>query len=286
MIKYIYVVGDTHNIKSLKIILERFDNIISLGDIAAVSKNIFKDENLSRYKKVWKLFSKNKYIINKNDIGWFKKINTNSWIKQISNIKNSNKNFILNIGNSDLAMINFFPECKNYLKKSTNNKFKIIQKPEIKNFGKNIQIIFLPYQKKKYNLDKILDKIHPDKKMFIIAHCPPIENTNKEYYKHNYDSIKKISKRYKQKIICLHGHMHPSFSYIYNLSSLPKVVFLCPKAEENLNGFGINNHVIRIETLEGKVKLFDSLTNKEVSFQDLPKEYLNNQCHWNNFKKT
>lgn len=279
----INIVGDTHNIESLKNVLLKFNNIISLGDIGAtVSKDIFLDNNLSRYRVAWKFYSKKTSSIDKMDVEWFRRINIDGWTEQIDNIKNLGKEFTLIMGNSDLAMIDFFPECKNYLTDNIDSKFNFINHPEIKTFN-NIQIIFLPFQREKYDLTMITERIDKTKKLFILTHCPAFENARKEYYVHLYNGVKQLSKKFPDKIVFFHGHMHPSFSYRYFLKSLPNIIFYCPKAEENFEGFGINNQVIRLNTRSGIFTIIDSITDKEVEFQDLPENYLHNEDHWNEF---
>jgi hypothetical protein len=281
----IYLVGDTHNIESLKNVLNKFDDIISLGDIgAAVPKEIFLNDYLKKYRKVWKYFSKKEIDVSEEEIAWFKKLNIESWKKQIDNIKESNKNFLLSFGNSDIAMTSFFTECEDYICKNIDLKFKVIRQPEII-FLNNVQIIILPFQKENITIRELIDKIDYNKKIFILSHCPALQNVKKEYYVNNYKFLKEISNKYTKNITFIHGHMHPSNSYKYSIEGLPNVNILTPKAEENFNGFGINNHLIKINTISGEIKLIDSTTDKEMEFQKLPKEYLQNEDHWNEFKE-
>ena len=279
----IHIVGDTHNVISLKNILSKFNNIISLGDIgAAVSKDIFFNNDLARYRAAWKFYSKKAPFVNQTDLDWFKKINVDSWQEQIDNIKISGKEFTLIMGNSDLAMIDFFSECKVSLMNGLNQKFKFVNSPEIRNIN-NIQLLLLPFQKEAHDIHSLVKRIDKSKKLFVLTHCPAFENARKEYYVHLYTTIKHLSEQYTGEIVFFHGHMHPSFSYTYSWKNLPNVTFYCPKAEENFNGFGINNHVIRLDTINGTFKLIDSISGEDVEFTDLPESYLHNEDHWNEF---
>ena len=52
----INIIGDTHNTKWLKKILDKYDNIISLGDIAAVDTKEY-NKHKEWYSPTWKYFS-------------------------------------------------------------------------------------------------------------------------------------------------------------------------------------------------------------------------------------
>ena len=281
----IYIVGDTHNTKSLKTVLSRFDNIVSLGDIgAAVPKSIFFNNRLDRYRRTWKYFSNASASVDKIDIDWFTKLNSDGWREQINIISSSGKHFTLLMGNADLAMISFFPECKQYLESNISQQFTCVRKMTILTLNK-IQIIFLPFQKEKYDLEMVRKHLDNSKMLFILAHCPAFERSRKEYYMHTYHVVQEVSLIYPHEIAYVHGHMHPSQSYRYSLSNLPSVTFYCPKAEENFDGFGINNHVVRVDTATGKCSFIDSITGEEKTFQDLPEKYLRNEDHWNEFEE-
>ncbi|MGV8151228.1 MAG: metallophosphoesterase [Candidatus Woesearchaeota archaeon] len=276
------IVGDTHNIDSLKSILLKCDNIISLGDIgAAVPKEIFLNEQLKRYRAAWKAYSKKDSSVDKNDLEWFRNLNVSSWSAQIDNIMDSGKYFVLIRGNSDLAMIDFFPECKDKLIRNINNTFQFIDKVDLITIN-NVQILLMPFQKIGYDVSETVKKIVASKKLFVLTHCPAFSSARKEYYIHVFNVLKELSKHH-DKIICIHGHMHPSNSYTYDIDELPKVKCYCPKAEETFDGFGINNHIIRLNTLSGEFKLIDLVTGKESEFRPLPEKYKHNEDHWNEF---
>ncbi len=269
----INIVGDTHNFDSLKIVLSKFNNIISLGDIAAVDKKEYFN-NITKYSRAWREVSKNK-ITNKLDAQWFSKLSIEGWKKQINQINNSGKNFTLCLGNSDLRMLEFFKECQKQKK-----NFAIIKKPTLKKFNK-IRIIILPYKDNRYKIKKIIKNLKKEYPLFVIAHCPAFKNHHKKYYENHYQAIKQIKESYGKSFTYIHGHVHPKESYKYYLEGI-KV--LAPKANESLNGIGIENHIIMINTNTGEIKLIDSISLKTKKFKKLPKKYLKSD-HWNDFIK-
>jgi hypothetical protein len=281
---FVHIIGDTHNIESLKIILSKFNNVISLGDACAVvSNDILKDNNHSRYKSAWQSHSK-RLPANKNDLSWFKEISIENWKKQVDNIKNSKKDFILVMGNSDLAMMNFFPLCRDILIDSLSSRFNFVKDTELKTVN-NVQFLMIPFSNEPYNLQEVLGQLNAKKKLFILTHCPALESANKQYYVNIYKAVEEISSKHSGNIVFIHGHMHPSFSYKYSIPALPNVSFYCPKAEENMNGYGINNHVIKVDTNSGTFTLVDSITGVRQEFKSLPEMYFQNEHHWNEFQK-
>jgi Icc-related predicted phosphoesterase len=278
------IIGDTHNLESLKIILSKFNNVISLGDACAVvSNDILKDNNHIRYKSAWQSHSK-RLPANRTDLSWFKEISIENWKKQCDNIKNSKKNFVLVMGNSDLAMMNFFPQCRDILIDSLSSRFNFVKDPELKTIN-NVQFLMIPFSNETYNLQGLLEQVNTKKKLFILTHCPALKNATKNYYINIYNAVEQISAKYENNIVFIHGHMHPSVSYKYNIPSLPNVTFYCPKAEENHNGYGINNHVITVDTNSGTITLVDSITGVRQEFRSLPELYFQNEHHWNEFHK-
>jgi hypothetical protein len=269
------IVADTHNFESLKKILDNFDNLISLGDIQAVDFDEL-SKNKELYSKCWKAFmNKNFNEISKEDKKWFKELNIEGWKKQIEQIKDSKKNFTLCLGNSDLRMIQFFPECKKILESSEDKKFQVISKPKLVQYN-NHQILFIPYSDEKLNVTKLINNL-TNKKLFILTHCPCFKEHKKEYYVNNYKMLLEINKIFSGEIYFIHGHVHPEKSFKYCLEEFPNTTFLSIKATESEKGIGVENELLEIESM----KLFD-LNKKEKNFSKLNKEYLNKE-HWNSF---
>lgn len=70
----INIIADTHNVPSLEKILKKLDNVISLGDIAAVdTKEYF--SNVKRYSSSWKGYKKNLPEFSLEDREWFEDLN-------------------------------------------------------------------------------------------------------------------------------------------------------------------------------------------------------------------
>lgn len=288
MAEIINIVGDSHDFVGLKNILDKFDNIISLGDAihAAANKEVAKKEHYELYRKCFRAFTKKDFSsITSEDKEWFTRVNIEGWKNQLETIKNSGKNITISMGNSEFSMLSLFPECKTSLEKALkeNSKFKFISKPEIK-IIKNIQLLFLPFSNMGYKLDEILNKIDNNKQLFVLTHCPAFKQAKKEYYVDCYNTIKLISEKYKGKIYYIHGHIHSSESYEYSRNGLGNVSFLTPKAEDNREGFGVNHHAIQINCEDASIKLFDSISGKFVSFKELPKKHISNEEHWNEFE--
>jgi len=279
----INVVADLHNFNSLKKILKDFDNLFCLGDIGAVMDFGEFLDNKERYGHSWKAFSKNELSsILDGDKKWFEKINIDAWKRQLDSINNSKNKFILVQGNCDDSMLNFHSECKSYLELNKSPNFSYLQIPEIKVID-NVQLIILPFQNKSYEITSILRKINPNKKLFILTHCPAMENAKKQYYTYCYSAAKQISAIYSGEICYLHGHIHPTESYKYSREGLSNITFMAPKSEENEKGISLNQHIIKIDSLTGKITLFDSVSKKEVLFKPLPEKYLLKESHWNEF---
>ena len=281
------IIGDMHNLYSLKDALSKFDKLISLGDIGAAIKKeeLFKNDNFERYNKCWKAFaSKDFSLIKKEDKNWFKKINIFGWKNQLDAIKDAKNNIIITAGNSDIAMISFFHECLNYLNKILKEtKMDFIKDPSLKVF-RNIQMIFLPYSKEEYDLNKKIKNINLNKSLFVLGHCPPFKTNTKNYYMNVYNALGLISTGYKKNFYYMHGHVHPTYSYRYFIKGLPNITCLTPKAEESFEGIGINHDVIQINTKDSSFNLVNLNSGNSVSFQNLPKNFLMGEGHWNDFE--
>jgi hypothetical protein len=285
MDKIINIAGDCHNFDSLKKLIYNYENLILLGDIGAtVEKKEFYN-NMNNYGKAWKAFAKQDFSeISEETKKWFEKINIHGWIKQLDQIKDSQKSLIINMGNADLAMISFFPECAEYLKEIEKQvKLEMIKKPFIKIF-ENIQIFFLPYSHEAYEIKNIIPFIDKNKPLFILAHCPAFKFSKKPYYMNHYKVLESISKVYNNKLYYIHGHMHPNKSYIYYKNELPNVVFLTPKSDENSESINVNQDIIQINSINGSIQLLDTNTNKYIEFEKLPEEYNVKEDHWNDFE--
>jgi hypothetical protein len=99
MAKY-RIIGDTHNVPALKRILLNLENVISLGDIAAVDTQEY-FANTTRYKNAWKGYKKNLPEFSHEDRLWFEKINQTGWLSQMENITRNARGLLVNMGNSD-----------------------------------------------------------------------------------------------------------------------------------------------------------------------------------------
>ncbi|MCF7798523.1 hypothetical protein K9M74_01325 [Candidatus Woesearchaeota archaeon] len=281
---YLHIVGDTHNVESLQRILLKYDNILSLGDIgAATDHTIFEGNNMSNYRLAWRHFSKGD-VVSPEIVAWFKQLNISSWIAQINNIVASGKLISIIQGNSDLAMLEFFPECKTFLDEQMNEKFHFIRELEI--IEKNhVVLVLIPFSRKPYNL-QFLAEVNKEKKIIVFSHCPPMKLAKKPYYTFIYDVLDVLAKQAKQEVLFFHGHMHPDQSYVYKPNGIVNLTCICPKAEENRDGIGVNHHVVKLNLTKGIFKIFDSITNKEIKLVNLPDEFFTNEDHWNTFDET
>jgi Icc-related predicted phosphoesterase len=278
-LKRINIVGDTHNHPALKKVLDNFDNVISLGDIAAIdTKEYFKHRG--RYAKVWKAM-KQKKDMDKEDYAWFKKLNIEGWLNQMKIIRSSKKSFKVVMGNSDLRMLTFFKECRNELRKLKKlGRFEIFTSSKLLNIGK-IQVLVLPYKDGKFLLNNILRLLNRNKKLFVLGHCPPF-NKWKKYYTEYSKALKKISDHYRKGFLYLHGHVHPKYSYVYSLDYLPKVKIIAPKANESKRGIGIDHHIVNINTEDGEIKIISLKKFNAIKLKKLPNKYYKKD-HWNDF---
>jgi len=288
MAKIINIIGDLHNFDSTKKILKNFDNVICLGDIGAAIevKELFENDGFARYRKCYFAFaSKDFSSITEEDKNWYIRVNVEGWKKQLDSIKNSKREVTVIMGNADSYMINFFPECADYLDENLKNKkFKFIDKPDLMNMG-NVQFVFFPYCTEPINISEILSKIDLKKTLFVLSHCPAFKESKKKYYTHCYVALEQISNKHPRNIFYIHGHVHPSESYKYTLPELKNVTFLTPKAEENSEGININHHVIQISE-DAPPNLVDSTSKRHPrSFKQLPEKYLKNEDHWNEWKQ-
>lgn len=276
------IISDLHNIESLKKILNKYDNLVCLGDIGAGIKFIDFIKNVERYKNSWKAFAKNDFSdVNLSDKEWFAKINTDAWIEQLKNIEKFNKKLILCAGNADVFLVKTFPECKSKLVELLrNSRLEFIENPEIRSIN-NLQFLFLPFLDSEYNLDNILKKIDKNKPLFVLGHCPPFKESKKRYYVYVFNALKKVSNEYAKEFYYLHGHIHPSESYKYRINSLDNAIIITPKSDENMNGISLDHHLVQINTKTGKVLLFDTISKEYIDFKGLPEEFRNNEHHWN-----
>ena len=261
----ITIFGDCHNNKGLNIILNKFDNLISLGDIAAVNtKEYLKRKEV--YSRCWKSKSGKDVKVTKEEILWFDKLNIKGWNKQIEILDTYKKRLIVNMGNSDQRMLSWYK-----LKKS--KYLKIINKIELISINK-IQILFLPYDTKEIPKE-ILLKLK--KNIFILTHVPPME----EHYLEAYNQIKQLNDL-GIKMINLHGHIHADSTYLYNLKEFSNFSFITLKAEDTEEGMGFNHEIMEIDSKTGKFEFYNLKRNK-IKPKNPPKKYLNNKDHWNNF---
>ena len=288
MEEIINIIADLHNFESLKYVLEKFDNLFCLGDIGATIEveEFFKNENFKRYNLCFKAFKNNDFSkISEDDKEWFRSKNIEGWKKQLDTIRNSDKSFILARGNADLAMLNFFQECRKYLNKTLkSSKMEFVEEPKIKVIN-NIQILFLPFKETPYNLGTLRSKINPKKSLLILSHCPAFEKSKKKYYMHVYDALKTISNVYKEEIIFIHGHIHPSLSYEYKRRGLENIRMLALKAKEGFDGISTEHDIFILNTRNLKFSIVDSKKNEEVSLIPLPEEFEINEGHWNDFEE-
>jgi|SRR3989344_555674 len=260
------IFGDCHNNLGLKIILSRFNNIISVGDIAAVDTR----EYLKRkevYSGCWKYRLGKNIKVTKENLLWFDKLNINGWNKQIKVLNQYKKKLIVNMGNSDQRILSWY--------KLNRSKYLDIIK-EIKLIKiDNIQILFLPYNTRHINRNILLKIKEND---FIIMHMPPL----KEYYNEVYNQLKQLNSL-GIKLIGIHGHIHSDETYKYKIKDLENFDFITLKAEDTKDGFGYNHEIMSINTENSKFK-FISLIGKEIKPRRLPEIYLKNKNHWNDFK--
>lgn len=280
MVEIFNVLGDTHNHKYLKITLSKFDNIISIGDISFIlEKEEFSE--IPRFGACTKAYINNKvHTLSKEDNDWFRNILLSRWKKQLDLIKNSGKNFTLCIGNADYYLINYFKEGRAMIIEMLKlNNFELIEKPELRQY-EGVQMLFLPFSYDKFNLKNILNKIDSNKKLFVLGHCPPYENHKKEYYINYFNTLKEISIAHPSEFIYIHSHIHPDNTYEYSMKSIPNMTIMSPKANDTDEGFGVENHLIEVNTRLGSCKIIDTLTEMEVESCNLPEEYLEKE-HWN-----
>jgi len=287
MDKIINIVGDLHNFDSTKKILKNFDDVICLGDIGAAieTKELFQNNGFARYRKCYFAFTRKDFSsITEEDKKWYTRVNINGWKKQLDSIKDSKRKVIVIMGNSDLYMIDFFPECANYLKESLKNeKFRFIDKPQLM-YDDSIQLVFLPYSPEPIDIHCILSRIDSKKPLFILSHCPAFKESRKKYYMHCYAALEEISKKHFGDIFYIHGHVHPSESYRYSIPELKNVIFLTPKAEENSEGINIDHDIIQIKK-DAKLSLIDSNKKSDSKiFKQLPERYYKNEDHLNEWK--
>jgi len=280
----INIIGDTHDTPQLIKLLSTFDNLISLGDISAVdTKEYLSDPKL--YSRVWKAYTHNDFsTTSKEEKEWFDRLNTTGFKKQIQNIVSSNKDITVIQGNTDLMMLNTYPELSSFLTNNTSSKFKYIMKPEIKVVD-STQMIFLPFNKGSFVSD--LEKVGIDASMHLVVlgHCPIYKEHKRSYYVEYFTALKALAAKYWHPFTYIHGHVHADNSYVYSLPEIPNLTIHTPKAEDSDIGMGSNHHVVQLDTSTGSLQFWDSVESritKEVELSE--SEYLKSD-HWNRYDK-
>lgn len=277
------IVADTHNVPALEKILTKLENIISLGDIAAVDTQEYFN-NTERYSKAWKGYKKNE--LSDIDYKWFEKLNGDGWHTQVNNISKNAKYFSVVMGNSDEYMVEYIPDAKVQLDlaQKQNDTFKFYNEISLLNID-NVQLLFLPFRKTSFleDLTSVLQTLKQDKMLFVFGHCPPYSNHRKEYYLMHHEALEFIQQKYDNIFYYFHGHIHSDKTYMYTLKSLPNIKLVTPKAPDTIHGINWDHDYIELDTNNGDLNVFSLESNKEVGFADLPKGYREKPDHWNDF---
>lgn len=272
---------DVHNNEWFEKILKvvrtmKESKIISLGDIAAVKTKEFL-KNKARYHAAWK-YKKGKEVkdVTADDVVWFDQLNTEGWNKQMDILDENEIDLTMCRGNSDYAMLDWYKEKIRISKRLT-----IIDGIEIFEFDK-ITLVFLPYNSGLMNEMQIakLKSLKLDK-LYVLSHCPPMKESNKEYYKQIYANLKMLGGITKE-VVLIHGHMHPEETYKYGLEDVENIRIIAPKSNDTEDGIGSYNNIIELDTESEKMRCFD-LEMKEIEVKKLPEKYYLLDKHWNNF---
>lgn len=285
----ISVIGDTHDVPALEILLEKISNeIISLGDIVAVNtQEYFANHQL--YSKCWKCYLNNNFEnITQEEKEWFENINISSWQKQIELISTCKQKFTVCQGNSDLRMFSTFEKMREELEnlRVRNKNFNFVDTIS-STISNRTAFLFLPYRDESYSeseLQVAIQNCVGTEHIFVIGHCPPYIEHKKTYYVHHYHALKYISNSLGN-ITYIHGHVHADATYLYARDYLPNVRIITPKAEDSLKGCGSNHHILNIDTTNGSITIIDSVTGNSLNFEKPSKEYLEDSDHWNKFEK-
>lgn len=271
----IILFADTHNNLWFRRIVEKFKNedyhLISLGDIAAVeTKEFLRREEI--YRKTWKYKRTGKGRITKENEKWFDNLNIVGWNNQMKILDEFKKKLTICLGNSDHAMLSWY-------KLKMSEYLSVISEITLMRIGE-VSLIFLPYSSGSIK-QRLFEELKGAKIVYVLSHCPPMKETEKKYYKEIYNNITKLSETV-DKVVSIHGHMHPDQTYKYNLKDLDNVEVYAIKSTDTKKGFGSYNHAAVIDSISERIQFID-LELEKVTPKKLPKKYYTKDKHWNKF---
>ena len=202
----------------------------------------------------------------------------------IQNIVSSKREITVIQGNTDLMMLDTYPNISDFLQASTSDHFEYIKKAEIRTID-STQILFLPFSRGSFVRDIEDMDIDTSMHLFVLGHCPVYREHRKSYYVEYFTALKSLAAKYWQPFTYIHGHVHADHSYRYVLPQIPNLTIYTPKAEDSDMGMGSNHHVVSLNTETGVLQFWDSVESRITEVVELSEsEYLKSD-HWNRYEK-